>query len=187
MGLTFASERMTRREQANRLRAAGASNIIHVGDDCPTWRDVVRITRGGDTIWLIALVMLPASRHKDSMSPTTQVASAMSELIERGAVIVEVHTGRRSDNKRQREAMLEDAIRGLRGGGRRLPAGIIPPGRPRVEFSEEQLERGRAAWFSRDYATDRIAAKHAGMSREMCRRRWGSSGRPWPARRKRKS
>jgi hypothetical protein len=57
-------------------------------------------------------------------------------------------------------------------------------GHPLTPFTREQLEKARAAWFNPDYATNRIAAKYTGMSVEMCRRRWGVSGRPFPKRKR---
>lgn len=182
-GWTFEFSRMKREEQEARLRDAGAQHIIHIGKDCPSWREAVRVVRPGDTIRIVALVMLPM-RKGVKMRSSVQIPSALTEIMARGGVLVETHTGRTSADTKKRDAMLAEALAAIRSGGRPLPRGFTSPGRPRKHFSPEQIEVARTAWFNRDYATDIIAAKYAGMSREMCKRRWGKSGRPWPKRKR---
>jgi hypothetical protein len=71
---------------------------------------------------------------------------------------------------------------GLRKHVQKLKARVPPrePGEP----SDGQLFMWERQWFSPEFSTDESAARRTGFTAEMCRRRWGSSGRPWPKRRR---
>lgn len=189
IGLTFGHERITRPQQEAALRADGAEDIKSVGKDCDDWREAVRIVRHGDEVRILGLVLVATPRGKDKLPPSGQPAEFILEVHERGGIVIEVHTGRRSDDAKQRRAMIADAVRVLRGGGRRLPASGRPAGRPEKAFSAVALEHNRKAWRSRDYATNAVAAAHMleGMTARDAWKLFGKSGRPWPSRRKRKT
>lgn len=177
--------------QEMELRVAGAQHIIDLpGKGKHSWRDAVKLCRPGDTYYVYALVLVPTPRGEDALPPTAQVIDFVSEVHERKGVIIEVYTGRRSDDPKQKRAMIGDAVASLKSGGRgKMPAGFRVPGRKAVKWTEEQLQRAHDAWFSRDYATNEAAERHMppGFSVTRARRLWGPSGRPWPSRRKRKT
>lgn len=173
------------------LRVAGAQHIIDLpGKGKHSWRDAVKLCRPGDTYYVYALVLVPTPRGEDALPPTAQVIDFVSEVHERKGVIIEVYTGRRSDDPKQKRAMIGDAVASLKSGGRgKMPAGFRAPGRKAVKWTEEQLQRAHDAWFSRDYATNKTAERHMpkGFTVVMARRKWGPSGRQWKKQRGRRS
>lgn len=195
IGLTLPSTRMTRARQEVLVRSAGASRIIHVGVDCASWRDVVRITRHGDTIYVAALVLVPTARTKDEVSPADQPGEIIADFGSHGVVIHEAMTGLRSDDRDQRRQMLKAAAKGIRGGGRRFPEGARDRGRPGADCSAV-LEQCRTIWRSRAYATNPDAVAHmppcvdkmtggpVPWTTERAYRQFKSSGRPFPRRRR---
>lgn len=60
------------------------------------------------------------------------------------------------------------------------------PKRQPGEFTDGELFMWERRWFSEEFPTDAGAARRTGFTAEMCEMKWGSSGRPWPKRRKRK-
>lgn len=195
IGLTFPSARMPRARQEVLIRAAGATRIIHVGVDCASWRDVVRITRHGDTIYVVALVLVPTARTKDEVSPADQPGEIIADFGLHGVTIHEALTGLRSDDRDQRRQMLKSAAKGIRGGGRRFPEGVRERGRPSADCSAV-LEQCRKIWTSRAYATNDDAVAHmppcvdrgtgepVPWTTERAYRAFKASGRPFPKRRK---
>lgn len=182
MGLIFNSPRATAGRQEAALRAAGASWIVKVGKNgiAQSWRDPARQVRPGYTVYVYALVLVPTKRGEDELPPSGQIGDFVAEVHSRGGCIVEPYTGRNSCDPKQRRAMIKDAINGLRSSGKPLPEMGRAPGRPAVEWTDEQLLQAREAWFSKDYATNAAAAKH--MPKGFgARRAWllfGKSGRP---------
>lgn len=172
------------RDAEAQLRAAGAQHITTIGGK-RTWRDAVRLVRRGDVIRIIVLVRLPTRRGHDELPPVAQVREIIREIEDRGGLLIEVYTGRRSDKKSDKSGMIADAIRSLKTQGRRLmPPGHRKPGRPKTATSEADTEAARRAWHSRDYATNAVAVRHmpSGWTESLARRRFGVSGRPWPKR-----
>lgn len=180
-GLTFPHKRYTRPWQEQHLRVAGASRIIHVGKDCESWRDVTTPTvmREGDTFYVVGMALVPTERGGDKLSPISQLSVFFCKSKELGATVVETWSGRKSTNWRHKEAMIADAEKSLRSAGRRLPPGQKEPGRPERPFAKEQIEQAKAAWFSKDYATNGAAEKHfpEGFTRHRANRMFGPSGR----------
>jgi hypothetical protein len=83
--------------------------------------------------------------------------------------------------------MIREAVSSLRKSGKPLPEMGRGRGRPKMEWSDDQLMQAKEAWFSRDYSTNIAAAK--GMPKGFGARRawllWGPSGRPFPKRKRR--
>lgn len=187
IGLTFPSKRLSRAAQATELRAAGASNIIDVGvAQCKSWRTAVRRLRGGETVHIVGLVIVPTEPGGDDVIPSGQPAEFILEVHNRRATVHETRTGLKSSKSDDRRKMIAAATRSLKTGGRLLPPSGKPAGRPREQFSDDALAHNRELWFSLDVPTDGAAARlmKEGMTKEQARRRWKSSGRPWPKRRK---
>lgn len=180
MGLTFAHPRVTRAKQEEALLEAGASRIVHVGKDCPTWKEAVRQVRDDDVMFIYAGVMVPASRQKCNMKATAQWASFMTELHKRGGTVVEVLTGRKSAILKQQRELNKETDKLLKFGGKRLPASGKPPGRKLKNWPDKETEKDwRRKWKSKNYASDAAVireAKEAGFTERMMRR-FGKSGR----------
>ncbi len=193
MGLTFAHPRVTRAKQEEALLEAGASWIVHVGKDCPTWKEAIKQVRPGDVVFVYAGTMVPASRQKCNMFSTAQWSSFMTELHKRGGTLFEVITGLKSATLKQQRELNKETVRLLRLGGKKLPHANKPAGRPAAE-ADAEIKR---IWTSRDYATNGIACKHMPhwqskdgpkpWTERMCRDRFGPSGRPFKRRYRRKS
>jgi len=195
IGLTFPSDRLSRQRQEDVVRAAGASRIIHVGVDCPSWRDVVRITRQGDTVYIAALSMAPTARTKDDVPPADQPGEIIADFTAYGVTIHEALTGLRSDDREQRRQMLAEAARNIRGGGRQLPRGAFKRGRPAADCTAVLAEAKRI-WHSRSYLTNKDAVAHMPPCKDVATgkpikwtaerafREFKASGRPFPKRKR---
>jgi len=185
-GLTFHDKRQSRPHQESILTAAGAQHIVHVGKQCENWREFVRTVRPGDVVRIVALVQVATDRGDDKLPPSGQPAEFILEVHERGGSVIEAWTGRNSRDLKQRRAMIADAVRALRGGGRRLPPSGKPAGRPPKKFSDAALDHNRKCWFSKMYAVNETAERHMleGMTAHEAWKRWGPSGRPWPSKKR---
>lgn len=195
MGLTFSSKRASRDAQEALIRADGGQDIKAVGNaGCETWREAVRVVRPGDEVRVMALVLVPTERGDDNLPPSGQPAEFILEVHQRGGSVIECRTGRNSRDAADRRAMIGDAVRSLRSGGRKLPKSGKPAGRPVVAWTDAQMAQAKRAWFSKDYATNEVAERHmpsveidgetVPFTTTRARRLWGPSGRPWPTKRK---
>lgn len=188
IGLVLRSQRVKSAHQISTLRDAGAEWIVEIGKDCPNWRTAVRAVRDDDTVYIYALSFLPTKRGGDKLSPTAQVADFLLEVHERGGVVVEVHTGRKSNNRKDRQGMIDDAHKALKRGTRALPSTGRERGRPKNEWTKEQVDKAKKVWFCRDYVTNTAAARHLpkGMTARHCWNLFGASGRPYKQKHKQK-
>lgn len=181
IGMVCQSPRATRETQFTALRAAGAQWIVELGRVTPrTWRDVVNVVRTGDVVFIYALAFVPTKRGDDELPPSAQVSEFLIEVHERGGTVVEVSTGRNSRNQAQRRKMVADAVAGVRRGNRSPRTGK-PRGRPKKDWTPEQIAKAKEVWFSRDYATNVIAAKYLpkGMTMKHAWTLFKASGRPY--------
>lgn len=195
-GLTFDSRRLSRERQEQIVRARGATHVLHVGEGViKTWRGLSAETQPGDTVIVAALVLMPTLRTTDTVSPTDQPGEILADMQAMGVTLIEALTGRRSDNRKDRQRMIAEAARGIRAGHRSLPTGTFSRGRRAADCSAV-LEQARQIWHSRDYASNGAAIAHMppckdpitgqdvpwtfGMLRE---RDFGPSGRPYKRRR----
>ena len=168
------------------IKAAGAQHITRIPE---TWRDAVKLTRPGDEVYVWVLVHVPTRRGEDDLPPVAQVYEFVREIEARGGVLIEVYSGRRSDRKAEKSAMIADAVRSLKTAGRRLmPPGQRKPGRRERAASKDEIEQARAAWFNRDFETNEVAERYMpeGWTHWRARRKFGVSGRPWPSKKRRK-
>jgi hypothetical protein len=85
--------------------------------------------------------------------------AAVDRIEERGGILWELYTGRRSDDPRQRELMIRDAVEAM-ATGRHKRTSMDKRGRPPKTFPPEVLEKAKAVWESRKYKTWDEAAKH---------------------------
>lgn len=163
------------------LRAAGAGHVIRIETiKTPTWRDAAKRIRPGDTIYIWVMASLPTRRGVDDYPPAVQPREMIREIEARGGVLVEVYTGRRSDNKAAKRGIIEDAERALRGKGRRaLPAGYRSPGRRRREWTADEMRKAESVWRNvKKYPTWAFAAEHMpeGFTAARAHRLWGPRG-----------
>lgn len=136
------------------LLRADVSGIYEVGQDgCSSWRDAVRSLRRGDVLCIEALALLPDERVPGKLQPAADLVEALDEIRDKGAVVLETSTGRRSDNREELKAMRADAIRALGAGGRSLPSAKAKEnggkgGRRPTVFSDRDMERAESVWHN---------------------------------------
>ncbi len=187
IGMVCKSPSIRAETQEAALRKAGAEWIVSLGRVTPkSWRDVVNAVRESDTVYIYGLALVPTKRGEDELKPTDQVREFLIEVHERGGQVVEVSTGRNSRKPAERRGMTADAVKGLKRGNRSPKTGKSR-GRPKTEFTAEQIAAAKAVWFSRDYATNVIAAKYlpAKFNAKRAWDLWGPSGRPYKKRKSR--
>lgn len=188
IGMVCLSPRVVRETQITALREAGAQWIVELGRVVPkSWRDVAKVVREGDTLFIYSLSLVPTKRGEDDLPPSAQVSEFIMEVHERGGTVVEVLTGRNSRDRKQRRAMTADALKSIRRGTRQ-PATTRGRGRPKKEFTAEQMAKAEAAWKSPDYVTNEAAARHfpKGFTAKRAWTLWGPSGRVGKVKRKKK-
>lgn len=154
----------TEKRQTVALQAAGAGAIYVVGRNCETWRDMAKARRPGDTVLIEALALLAEPKSSAVRWPSQDLRDALEDIERRGAVVVETHTGRRSDDPEQRRSMIEDAVRALGAGQRALPSDVARAngakgGRRVKQFPPGVIQEAQRVWESRKYKTYRDAAK----------------------------
>ena len=178
-------QRHTKARQTAAVTAAGASLVYVIGESgVESWRDVMRQRRPGDTLWIEHLALLPDMKSERVKSPAADLADAMDEARDRGVVIIEAVSGRRSDDAAQRSEMRAIAIRALGSGGRSLSseqASANAKGRPRgpKPFPPDVVEQARMVWDAlRRYPTwaDAAKAMPPGFSVYRAYRMWGDRG-----------
>ncbi len=115
-----------------------------------TRHDVTRMMCEGRVFAIQHLFLLadPAKRT----AQRRDLWKAIDEIEKRNGVIWELYTGRRSDDKRQRDEMMRDAIEALTR-GRHKRSDTDKRGRPQKTFSEAEITQAKAAWNSRKLKT----------------------------------
>lgn len=181
IGMICKSPSIKLETQEAALRKAGAEWIVTLGRTTPkSWRDIASVIRDGDTVYVYGLALAVTKRGEDELAPSAQVREFIIEVHDRGGTVVEVSTGRNSRKPAERRAMTADAIKGLKRGNRSPKTGK-QRGRPPKEWTPEQITAAKEVWFSRDYATNVIAAKHLpkGMTMKHAWMLFKASGRPY--------
>lgn len=138
-------------------------------------------TKGrGVAIYVEMLAMLLDPEPLDGRSMQSQLGMAMAEIVETHSVVVETHTGLRSDNREDRQIMIEYATQSIKlKRPNRVPNAKRGP--KFTEFSDDDWLKAKTIWFDLDrYPTDKAAAEHLpeGMTEYIVRYRLKSSGRP---------
>jgi hypothetical protein len=185
-GMICKSPRATREAQHTALSAAGAQWIVEIGKVPRSWREAVEAVREGDTVYIYALSFIPTKRGEDDLPPSAQVADFLIEVHERGGYVVEVYSGRKSNDRGQRREMAKDALKTIRRGSRALPSIGRGRGRPKKAWTPEQVAKAKEVWFSRDYTTNLAAERHLpkGMKAKHAWLLFGASGRPYKAKKR---
>lgn len=96
------------------------------------------------------------------------------QIEEKGAILWELATGRRTDDPRQRDGMIEDAIDAL-ARGRPKYGERDKRGRPTKEWPDDVKAHNKPIWESRHHKTWGDAAKHfiGGMTAFDAWKEWG--------------
>jgi hypothetical protein len=131
-----------------------------------TRADLLRMVAKGRLVAVQHLFLLADPRTKSRRGGTRQDLWATVDKIEAGGgVIWELSTGRRTDDRRQRDEMMRDAVEAL-ALGRHKTSQADKRGRPPKSFDDATLAKGRAAWESRKHKRwqDAAAALPEGMT-----------------------
>lgn len=91
--------------------------------DVKSWHDIAKARRPGDRVYIEYLSLLAEPKGPDVPMPAMDLRDAIEEFERRGAVIIETSTGRSTEDRKQRKAMIADAVRSL-GFGRALPSDV---------------------------------------------------------------
>lgn len=158
-GLTFKHPRVSRAHQDSALRDAGASWIVHVGIDCPSWRAVVDNCEPGDVVYVYACAMIPAPVKKDGTGLAAQWTQFNTQMAIRRATYVEVLTGRNSKSLKGRNELIAETQKWLAHHGKRIPL-KRGPGAPQKTWPNEQVKASALKlWKSRDIPSDAAALR----------------------------
>ena len=142
---------------------------------------VRRRRRGhGDVVAIKRLMLLPDPSNRRKAGGMRQALyKALDDLEAAGATLLELETNRSTANAREREMAIRDAVDDLA----RTRKGTRPPGRPQLEWTEDQQIIMKRHWFNhRDYQSNPAAVRAinaAGVKASMCqlRKMCGPSGR----------
>lgn len=171
--------------QRQALLKAGVSIIYEIGEEgCTSWRTAVRSLRKGDVLYIEALALLPDERVPGKLQPASDLIDALDEIRDKGAVLIETSTGRRSDNREELKAMRADAIKSLGAGGRSLPSAKAKAnggkgGRRAKVFTARDMERAELVWNAiKKYPRwqDVKAALPDGFTADRAYKLWGARG-----------
>ncbi len=174
--------------QREAVKEAGATVILTIPDECPTWRDAVRLVRRGDVAAVHWLQLIAEPKSAKVRHPAMDMRDALEAIDGKPAVLLEVGTGRRSDDAKQRAAMIADAARSLGAGGRSLSseqaringaAAGTKRGRPKAVFAPDVRRAAREIWKSRDVASwkdARVLLKPLGYTPDRAYAEFGPRG-----------
>lgn len=184
IGLMRTLPRYSGDAQRKALTEAGCEIIFDLSErDRVTALNAVRVNA---TVYVWRMHLL-AERTKDrTHSPRRDLFWWTRYLLARGAVVVELATNARATDAESYLLMLEEACeeatKGIRGRARRTSrengkAG----GRPKKEYTDEQIEAARSIWFDRAIVGDDEVRKalrrfRTGFYPMTCRRKFGPRG-----------
>lgn len=159
-GLTFKHSRVSREHQESELRKAGASWVLHIGIDCPSWQNATAQLERGDVLYIYSGPMVPAPRKKSGLPLHTAWSEFVGVVHLLGAHIVEVSTGRRSNIRKEFIALNKETSELLRQGGQRLPKSTLKPGRQRKRWPSDQVKAAALKlWKSKNIQSDAAAVR----------------------------
>ena len=167
--LTFDHPRMTRDAQlaGGRLHFRGFEpRVFHVGMLPRLAIDVANAAQKGDEYWGYALPMIVTSQKKAGSGMPAQLSAFWATLERNGGVFIEGCTGRSTANKKQADAMFDEAHKIITRGGKRLPRMDIAAGRKRKTFPAQEVELlAGIVWRSPNVSSDLAAIR-------LCKELW---------------
>lgn len=144
------SKRYPLARQINACRVAGAEAVIELDGISKFSIETVGAYARPEFVYVLQHLFVVARRGVGAKVKRGDILTFSELVMERGAVILELATQRRSDDPQQWKAMRTDAMEMVTRD--RLPPSGAPPGRPRKGSPEDDV-KVRAIWESRKYAT----------------------------------
>jgi len=147
-----------------------------------TLADFIASLRKGDIAVVAWLHVLARPRTSTDIRPRDELWKAIRAIEARGATIFEVHTGRHSATKIDRDGMIQDAIEQITSAGRATASqqnGAKSKGRKPDEIDPEERKLAKSVWHDVRFVTDAQAraAGPKGWSDYRYRKQFGPSGR----------
>lgn len=152
------------------------------GGHTVTLADFIASLRKGDVAVVAWLHVLAPPRTATNIRPREKLWEAIRAIEARGATIFEVHTGRHSATKAERDGMIEDAIEQITAAGRARASqanGAKSRGRKPDEIDPEERKAALKVWHDVRFVTDgaAMAAGPKGWTAYRYRKQFGPSGR----------
>lgn len=148
--------------QHKAMKDNGVENVIQEGGKKPkgTRSDLLRMRAPGRVMAIQHLFLFadPKAKHKRG-GTRADLWKAIDAWEAHGGIFWELSTGLRSDDARERDEMMREAVEALARGRHKTDRGD-KRGRPKKQFTPEQLAKGKAVWESRKYKTWDEAAEH---------------------------
>jgi len=171
---------MTASGQLARLAEYGLSrDRIYVEGDGPETLDaMIKALRKGESVIVVRLHILAPPKLRTADRPRRALWDAIKRIEAKGCAIVEVDSNRSTALKLDRDDMIADAIEALTHAGR-APRSRDGAGRPPKQFTPDQIEQAKAAWFDLRHKTNTVAvtAGPKGFSLTRYYKTFGPSGR----------
>lgn len=145
--------------------------------------DMLNTLRNGDLVKVHHALLLAEPKKLSTDNPRRDLWAIIAQIEERGAVVVEVSTGRTSANPRERDGMIADAIERLTKGSRAydrkqaVEHGKLG-GRPKKDVAKGEAD-ARRLWFDPalgDREKLRRFLRPTGWSISRCYKEFGGRG-----------
>lgn len=133
--------RYVRKGQADDMAAHGVEKIVTEGKGGNGSReDLVRMVQQGTVVAIRHLFLLarPKGGRRD-------LWKAIDAIEARGGTLWEIYTGLRSDDRKQRDEMMRDAVEAL-AKGRHKRSAADKRGRPAKDFTSDEYKAAELAW-----------------------------------------
>jgi hypothetical protein len=163
--------RYARKGQQEAMDVHGITRILADEKDSEAQRaSLVRMVRNGTVVAIRHLFLLARPKHGRS-----DLWKALDAIENRGGVVWELHSDRKTSAKPERDQMVRDAIEAL-ARGRHKRSKWDKRGRPRRAFTVEEVEQAKAAWNNRKLKTwkEVEARLPVGFSCARAYRLWGA-------------
>lgn len=173
-------------ESGQRKLVDGCAAVYVEGDKesgrALTLADFIGSLRKGDVAVVAWLHVLAPPRTTTNIMPRERLWKAIKAIEARGATIFEVHTGRSSASKDDRDGMIQDAIEHITSAGRAAASqqnGAKSKGRKPDEIDPDESKRAKDVWHDVRFSSDgaAMAAGPKGWSKYRYRKLFGPSGR----------
>jgi hypothetical protein len=170
--------RISQAGQEAALRKHGVPEAKIYVEGRETFDALVKSLRKGEAVCVLRLHLLAPPKLRTADRPRRDLWVAIQAIEAKGAHIIEVDTGRSTVAGNERDDMIADAIEALTHAGR-APRRRDGAGRPPKQFTPEQIEQARIAWFDLRHRTnaDAIRAGPSGWAMTRYYKTFGPSGR----------
>ncbi len=142
--------------QRSALEAVGCDRVWVESKD-ETLDACVKQLRRGDVLAVLELWLLAEPRSKEVRAPRRTLWAAVQAVEARGASMLETSSGR--STKRERDAMMSDAIDWLSGAARGRKGAVNGRGRQPKVFAPEVVAAAERVWRDRRVKTWSAAAE----------------------------